>query len=57
MLVKKQFKGMVTSISNSASSALTADQANFKVKVRIVKESYEDLGWKTISLFSLSDQE
>tara|TARA_R110000868_G_scaffold124663_3_gene329426 strand:+ start:1679 stop:2968 length:1290 start_codon:yes stop_codon:yes gene_type:complete len=42
--LKKQFKGMVTSISNSASSALTADQVtNFKVKVRIVKESYEDL--------------
>ncbi|MBG6060422.1 HlyD family secretion protein [Flavobacterium sp. CG_9.1] len=42
--LKKQFKGIVTSISNSASSALTADQVtNFKVKVRIVKESYEDL--------------
>jgi HlyD family secretion protein len=33
----------VTSISNSASSALTADQVtNFKVKVRILK-SYLDL--------------
>jgi HlyD family secretion protein len=42
--LKKQFKGIVTSISNSASSALTADQVtNFKVKVRIVKESYKDL--------------
>lgn len=42
--LKKQFKGIVTSISNSASSALTADQVtNFKVKVRILKESYEDL--------------
>lgn len=42
--LKKQFKGVVTSISNSASSALTADQVtNFKVKVRIVKESYQDL--------------
>ena len=42
--LKKQFKGVVTSISNSASSTLTADQVtNFKVKVRIVKESYEDL--------------
>jgi HlyD family secretion protein len=42
--LKKQFKGIVTSISNSASSALTADQVtNFKVKVRIVKESYQDL--------------
>ena len=42
--LKKQFKGTVTSISNSASSALTADQVtNFKVKVRILKESYQDL--------------
>ncbi|WP_339918926.1 efflux RND transporter periplasmic adaptor subunit [uncultured Flavobacterium sp.] len=42
--LKKQFKGIVTSISNSASSALTADQVtNFKVKVRILKESYMDL--------------
>jgi len=42
--LKKQFKGVVTSISNSASSALTADQVtNFKVKVRILKESYLDL--------------
>ena len=42
--LKKHFKGIVTSISNSASSALTADQVtNFKVKVRIVKESYQDL--------------
>jgi HlyD family secretion protein len=42
--LKKQFKGIVTSISNSASSTLTADQVtNFKVKIRILKESYEDL--------------
>jgi HlyD family secretion protein len=42
--LKKQFRGVVTSISNSASSALTADQVtNFKVKIRILKESYEDL--------------
>ncbi|MFV8341738.1 efflux RND transporter periplasmic adaptor subunit [Flavobacterium sp. XS2P39] len=42
--LKKQFQGIVTSISNSASSALTADQVtNFKVKVRILKESYQDL--------------
>jgi HlyD family secretion protein len=42
--LKKQFKGIVTSISNSASTTLTADQVtNFKVKVRIVKESYQDL--------------
>ncbi|MCL9808094.1 efflux RND transporter periplasmic adaptor subunit [Flavobacterium luminosum] len=42
--LKKEFKGIVTSISNSASTALSADQVtNFKVKVRIVKESYADL--------------
>jgi len=42
--LKKQFKGIVTSISNSASSTLTADQVtNFKVKIRILKESYQDL--------------
>jgi len=42
--LKQEFKGVVTSISNSASSALTADQVtNFKVKVRILKESYLDL--------------
>ena len=42
--LKRQFKGTVTSISNSASSDLTADQVtNFKVKVRILKESYEDM--------------
>ena len=42
--LKKEFRGIVTSISNSASTALSADQVtNFKVKVRILKESYEDL--------------
>lgn len=42
--LKKQFEGLVTSISNSASTELTADQVtNFKVKVRISKESYLDL--------------
>lgn len=42
--LKKKFKGLVTSISNSASTTLTADQVtNFKVKVRILKESYQDL--------------
>lgn len=42
--LKKEFRGVVTSISNSASATLTADQVtNFKVKVRISKESYEDL--------------
>lgn len=42
--LKKKFKGVVTSISNSASTTLTSDQVtNFKVKVRIVKDSYQDL--------------
>jgi HlyD family secretion protein len=42
--LKKEFKGVVTSISNSASLTTTADQVtNFKVKVRILKESYLDL--------------
>ena len=42
--LKKEFKGIVTSISNSATSTTTADQVtNFKVKVRILKESYQDL--------------
>ena len=42
--LKKEFKGIVTNISNSATSAVTADQVtNFKIKVRILKESYQDL--------------
>jgi HlyD family secretion protein len=42
--LKRKFKGVVTSISNSAAAGLTADQVtNFKVKVRIQKESYEDM--------------
>ena len=42
--LKKEFKGIVTSISNSATATLTADQVtNFKVKVRILKDSYADL--------------
>jgi HlyD family secretion protein len=42
--LKKEFKGIVTEIANSAASALTADQVtNFKVKVRILEESYKDL--------------
>jgi HlyD family secretion protein len=42
--LKKEFKGIVTSISNSASTSLSADQVtNFKVKVKILKESYADL--------------
>ena len=42
--LKREFKGIVTEIANSAESALTADQVtNFKVKVRILPESYKDL--------------
>ena len=42
--LKQEFKGIVTEISNSANSSLTADQVtNFKVKVRILKESYDHL--------------
>lgn len=42
--LKKEFKGVVTEIANSAGETLTADQVtNFKVKVRIVEESYADL--------------
>ena len=42
--LKKEFKGVVTSISNAATVGLTADQVtNFKVKVRILKDSYADL--------------
>lgn len=42
--LKKRFRGEVTEIANSAESNLTADQVtNFKVKVRILEESYKDL--------------
>ncbi len=42
--LKKKFKGLVTEIANSAAGILTADQVtNFKVKVRILEESYNDL--------------
>ncbi|WP_299776972.1 efflux RND transporter periplasmic adaptor subunit [uncultured Formosa sp.] len=42
--LKKEFKGIVTEIANSADEALTSDQVtNFKVKVRILEESYKDL--------------
>ena len=42
--LKKEFKGLVTEIANSADGVLTADQVtNFKVKVRILEESYQDL--------------
>src|SRR5690554_4358302 len=42
--LKREFKGVVTEIANSAESALSADQVtNFKVKVRILPDSYNDL--------------
>ena len=42
--LKREFKGVVTEISNSAIQGLTADQVtNFKVKVRILESSYQDL--------------
>ncbi len=42
--LKREFKGIVTEIANSAESKVTADQVtNFKVKVRILPESYQDL--------------
>ncbi|MBU2922435.1 efflux RND transporter periplasmic adaptor subunit [Winogradskyella psychrotolerans] len=42
--LKKKFKGIVTEIANSAAGTLAADQVtNFKVKVRIIEESYRDL--------------
>lgn len=42
--LKKKFKGIVTEIANSSVGALTADQVtNFKVKIRILEESYQDL--------------
>ncbi|MBP2832492.1 efflux RND transporter periplasmic adaptor subunit [Aquimarina sp. U1-2] len=42
--LKKEFKGLVTEIANSAESATSADQVtNFKVKVRILEDSYKDI--------------
>lgn len=42
--LKKEFKGLVTEIANTAENAVSADQVtNFKVKVRILEESYKDL--------------
>lgn len=42
--LKREFKGVVTQISNSAITGLSADQVtNFKVKVRILESSYSDL--------------
>ncbi|MCC9042674.1 efflux RND transporter periplasmic adaptor subunit [Myroides sp. M-43] len=52
--LKKEFKGVVTSISNSASNTtLSADQVTtFKVKIKILQESYEDLLDKNIENYS-----
>jgi len=42
--LKKEFKGLVTEIANSAENTSSADQVtNFKVKVRVLEESYKDL--------------
>lgn len=42
--LKREFKGIVTEIANSAETALSVDQVtNFKVKVRILPDSYKDL--------------
>ncbi len=42
--LKKEFKGLVTEIANSAENTVSADQVtNFKVKVRILEESYKEL--------------
>lgn len=41
---KRNFKGEVTEIANSAAADLGADQVtNFKVKIKILPESYKDL--------------
>ena len=41
---RRQFSGLVTEIANSAGADLKADQVtNFKVKIQILPESYEDL--------------
>lgn len=42
--LKREFKGLVTEIANSAETTLSVDQVtNFKVKVRILSDSYADL--------------
>ncbi len=42
--LKREFKGVVTEIANTAENTLSADQVtNFKVKVRILHDSYKDL--------------
>lgn len=41
---KREFSGVVTEIANSAQGVLAADQVtNFRVKVRILESSYQDL--------------
>lgn len=41
---KREFSGVVTEIANSAQGTLAADQVtNFKVKVKILESSYQDL--------------
>lgn len=52
--LKKEFRGVVTSISNSASNAtLSSDQVTtFKVKIKILRESYEDLLDNSIENYS-----
>lgn len=52
--LKKEFRGVVTSISNSASNTtLSADQVTtFKVKIKILQDSYEDLLNKEIENYS-----
>jgi HlyD family secretion protein len=42
--LKREFRGVVTEIANTAENAISADQVtNFKVKVRIIPDSYADL--------------
>jgi len=42
--LKREFRGVVTEIANTAENALSVDQVtNFKVKVRILHNSYKDL--------------
>ncbi len=42
--LKREFRGIVTEIANTAENALSVDQVtNFKVKVRILQDSYKDL--------------
>ncbi|AJH13759.1 efflux RND transporter periplasmic adaptor subunit [Myroides profundi] len=52
--LKKEFRGVVTSISNSASNqTVSADQVTtFKVKIKILAESYQDLVKKDIENYS-----